>query len=382
MEEKKTSLLFHISKIEDPRDNERIHHPFVTLLFISICALISGCEHYTEIEDFADSKKDWLSNFVDMSMGVPSHDTFRRLFCILDFSRFQEFFINWTHSVKESLGIKKDQIGIDGKRIRGSFCESKFVKALHMVNAWSTQAGLSLGSEPTDKKSNEITAIPKLLELLKLKGCLVSIDAIGCQTEIASKVIEKGGGYLLALKGNQTGLQEAVEEVFRRSETNSKTKLIKERHIEKEEGIHNRDMERICEVIPLTKKIDFLHEDKWKNLSSLIRVKCTVKNLSTREQSYEVRFYISSAKSTAKDFQQAVKNHWGVENKLHWQLDVTMREDHDKKWVEQAVKNFSLARQTALNLLRKEPSKMGLKRKQRKASYDNAFLEKIIFSCC
>ena len=127
MEENKSSLLFHISKIEDLRDSERIQHPLLTLLFISICALIAGCEHYTEIEDFADSKKDWLSEFVDMSMGVPSHDTFRRLFCILDFSKLQEFFINWTHAVKEDLGIKKDQIGIDGKRVRGSFCESKFV---------------------------------------------------------------------------------------------------------------------------------------------------------------------------------------------------------------------------------------------------------------
>ena len=378
MEEKKTSLLFHISKIEDPRDLERVHHPFPSLLFISICA---GCEHYTEIEDFADSKKDWLSEFVDMSKGVPSHDTFRRLFCILDFSKFQKFFVNWTHSVKEELGIKTDQIGIDGKRVRGSFCDSKFIKAVHMVNAWSTQSGLSLGSEPTDKKSNEITAIPRLLDILKLKGCLVSIDAMGCQTEIASKIIEKDGDYLLALKGNQIGLREAVEEVFRRSETNSKTKLIKERHIEKEEGAHNRDVERVCEVIPLTKKVGFLPEDKWEQLSSLIRVKCRVVNLSTQEQSQEVRFYISSAKSSAKEFQQAVKAHWGVENKLHWHLDVTMREDHDKKWIKQAVKNFSLARQAALNLLRKESSKMGLKRKQRKAAYDNAFLERVILSC-
>ena len=164
------SLLSHLAQIEDPRDPEKIRHPMVTLLFISVSALIAGCEHYTEISDFAEARKDWLSELVDMSQGIPSHDTFRRLFCILDFDQFREFFMNWADAVKKELGIKEDQFCIDGKRLRGSFCDSKFVKAVHLVNAWSSKAGLSVGFEPTEKKSNEITAIPKLFEFTEIKG--------------------------------------------------------------------------------------------------------------------------------------------------------------------------------------------------------------------
>jgi len=172
------SLMIHLSNLEDPRTGENCRHSFFEVIFIAVCAVISGCECWTEIEDYAHAKQDWLKTYLTLKGGIPSHDTFRRIFCILDFASFQKVFINWTQEMKQGLGVKKDQICIDGKTLRGSFNNSKLVKALHMVNAWSTATSMSLGQMPTEEKSNEITAIPRLLDLLDLRGSLVSIDAM------------------------------------------------------------------------------------------------------------------------------------------------------------------------------------------------------------
>jgi predicted transposase YbfD/YdcC len=318
----KTRLMIHLSQLEDPRTGDNGRHSFIEVIFIAICAVISGCDHWTEIEDYGHAKKEWLEGFLELKGGIPSHDTFRRIFCILDFKSFQKIFIAWTQEVKKSLGIKKDQICIDGKSLRGSFCKSKSVKALHMVNAWSTAASISLGQVPTHEKSNEITAIPDLLELLDLRGSLVSIDAMGCQREIAKKIIEKNGSYLLAVKENQEGLFKATEELFRRSSTSAQNGLPKNDYTEKEQGLHGRDESRSCRVLFLEKEIEFFPQSDWPEIYSLIRIQSERLIRSTGEASTEVRYYISNSKQSAKEFNEKVRNHWQVENKLHWSLDV------------------------------------------------------------
>jgi predicted transposase YbfD/YdcC len=331
-------LLVHLSNLEDPRSGENSRHSFIEVIFIAVCAVISGCECWTEIEDYGHAKKKWLGSFLKLKGGIPSHDTFRRIFCILDFESFQKIFINWAQEVKKSLGIKKDQICVDGKTLCGSFNKSKSVKALHMVNAWSTGAQVNLAQVPTHEKSNEITAIPELLDLLDLRGCLVSIDAMGCQTEIAKKVVEKNGNYLLAVKENQKGLYEATEELFRRSSTREKNGLIKKEYAEKEENVHGRDESRSCRVLYLDKEVGFFPHADWPRIYSLIRISSERVIRSTGETSMETRYYISDAKKSAKEFNEKVRNHWQVENKLHWSLDVAMNEDDDKKWAEESAK--------------------------------------------
>jgi predicted transposase YbfD/YdcC len=338
MEELSTaSLIVHLCKLEDPRAGQNCKHDFFEVLFVAVCAVISGCECWTEMEDYADAKKDWLRGFLKLKGGIPSHDTFRRIFCILDFDKFQKIFIEWTHEVKKKLGVKKDQICIDGKSLRSSACESKSIKALHMVNAWSTATSMSLGQMPTHEKSNEITAIPQLLDLLNLKGCLVSIDAMGCQTEIAKKVLEKGGNYLLAVKENQKGLFEAIEELFRRSSTTSKNKLSQSEYTESDDGPHGRNELRNCRVLYLEKEIGFFPRENWPGIYSVIRVQSERVIRSTGEASTETRYYISDAKTSAKEFNEKVRSHWQVENKLHWSLDVAMNEDSDRKWAEAEI---------------------------------------------
>ena len=239
-----------------------------------------------------------------------------------------------------------------------------------MVNAWSTGASISLGQVPTEEKSNEITAIPELLDLLNLRGCLVSIDAMGCQTAIAQKVIEKKGDYLLAVKENQKGLYEATEELFRRSSTREKNKLPQSEHTEKKENVHGRYESRCCRVIYLEKEVGFFPKEDWPEAHTLIRIFSERKIRSTAVTSTETRYYISSTKKSAKEFNEKVRDH--IENKLQWSLDVSMNKDGDKKWAEESAKNFSLLRQMALNLLKKEPTKKSIKRKQKMAALDNS----------
>lgn len=376
----KTQLMFHISNLEDPRTGENCRHKFVEVIFIAVCAVISGCECWTEIEDYAEAKQEWFKLFLSLKGGVPSHDTFRRIFCILDFESFHNVFFSWAAEVKQSLGIKKDQICIDGKTLCGSFSKTKAVRALHMVNAWSTGASLNLAQVPTAEKSNEITVIPKLLDLLSLKGCLVSIDAMGCQTEIAEKIVAGGGDYLLALKENHKGLYEATEELFRRSSTNDKNRLPKDEHSKKEQNVHGRDESRSCRVLYLKKEVGFFPHADWPSICSLIRIKSERVIRSTGEVSSETRYYISSAAKSAHIFNEKVRNHWQVENKLHWSLDVSMNEDSDKKWAGESAKNFSLLRQMALGLLKKENDKKSIRRKQKTAAMDNNYLMKVLFA--
>ena len=363
-----SSLFDFLSSLEDPRSGENVQHNITEILFIAVCAVLSGCESWYQVEDYAETKEEWLKSFLELKNGPPSHDTFRRVFCILDFERFQKVFFQWTQEIRKHLNIKaQDQICIDGKTLRGSINKSKSMKALHMVNAWSKNISLNLGQVCVENKSNEITAIPKLLDMLDIKGCLVSIDAMGCQKDIVEKIIDKGADFLLSLKGNQSGLFEATQEVFRRASTRKEQPMSKSTYTEKEES-HGRKVKRKCTVLTLDKdkKIDFFPHVDWPSIVSLIQIKNERLKISTNELSKETRFYISSSQSSAKYFSEGVKTHWEVENKLHWSLDVSMGEDQDKKWADESGKNFGLLRQFALSLLKKysDKKKRGIKRKK------------------
>ena len=378
----KISLLIHLSGLEDPRPGENTVHNFLDILFMAVCAVISGCESWIEIEDYALTKKSWFSDLLSFNGKTPSHDTFRRVFCMIDFKEFQRVFSDWTAEVKKTLGIKDDQICIDGKRLCGSFSKGKAVEALHMVNAWSTEASMCLAQQPTDQKSNEITAIPELLSLLDLKGCLVSIDAIGCQKDIASSIVDQDGFYLLAVKRNQEKLSEAIKTLFTRNPSRSRThKLQRDIFRIEEDNVHGRKEARNCHVLYVDEKTpQFFPKEEWRSVTSLIRVTATRSIKATGETSKEQRYYISNAKKSAKEFNRCVRNHWQVENKCHWLLDVAFNEDSDKKWADESAKNFALLRQLALTLLKKESSKMSIKRKRRMAAMDNDYLIKVLFA--
>jgi predicted transposase YbfD/YdcC len=369
----------HLSVIEDPRSGENSRHDFLEILFITVCAVICGCENWSEIEDYAIAKEAWLRQFLNLKNGIPSHDTFRRVFCILDFNEFQKFFINWTNEIRKKLNIKNDQICIDGKALRRCF-KSRASKALYMVSAWSSGTLLSLGQVATEEKSNEITAIPELLKILELKGCLVSLDAMGCQRDIADQIIKKEADYLLAVKENQKGLLEATEELFRRSQTASKTKLRSDDYELSEKNKHGRDEVRKCRVIYLEKKVEFFPHENWTDVSAIVRIQSERLIRSTGELCTESRYYISSAMKTAHEFNSNVRNHWGIENKLHWSLDVSLREDESRIWAEESGKNFSLLRKMVLNLLKKEPAKKGIRRKQKIALMSEDYLLKVLFT--
>lgn len=321
----KNPLLRHLSIIEDPRSGENSRHDFLEILFITVCAVICGCENWSEIEDYAVAKEEWLREFLELKNGIPSHDTFRRVFCILDFNEFQKFFIKWTSEIRKKLNIKDDQICIDGKVLRRCF-KSKASKALYMVSAWSSGALLSLGQMATEEKSKEITAIPELLKILEMKGCLISLDAMGCQRDIADQIIKKEADYLLAVKENQKGLLEATEELFRRSQTSSKTKLRSDDYELVEKNKHGRDEVRKCRVIYLEKRAEFFPHKNWTDVSAIVRIQSERLIRSTGELCTESRYYISSATKTAHEFNNNVRNHWGIENKLHWSLDVSLKE--------------------------------------------------------
>jgi predicted transposase YbfD/YdcC len=372
-------LLIHLSIIEDPRTGENSRHDFLEILFMTVCAVVSGCENWSEIEDYAESKKDWFLQFLELKNGIPSHDTFRRIFCILKFEEFQVFFINWTNQIREKLNIKNDQICIDGKVLRRCF-KSRASKALHMVSAWSSGTLLSLGQVATEEKSNEITAIPQLLKIIEIKGCLVSIDAMGCQRDIADKIIKKGADYLLAVKENQKNLFDAAVELFRRSSTSRKSEIKSDHYELSEKNKHGRDETRKCRVIYFEKEFGFFPHKDWTDVSTIVRIQSERIIRSTGEVSSEVRYYISSAKKPANEFNSCVRNHWGIENKLHWSLDVALHEDDSRIWAEESGKNFSLLRRMVLNLLKREPAKKGIRRKQKIAAINDQYLLKVLFT--
>jgi predicted transposase YbfD/YdcC len=364
MKEKLRSVL---GQIEDPRREQGRKHFLNDILVIAIIAVISGAETWNNIEEFAKIKEGFLRGFLKLPNGIPSHDTFNRVFSIIDSEQFEKCFIDW---FQNAVKIEKGElVSIDGKTIRGA--KSNGIKSpFHIVSAWASKANLVLGQVMTDEKSNEITAIPQLIEALDLKGAVLTIDAMGCQVDIAKCIIDNEADYILAVKNNQKTLYEDVEFSFSKSTTHTTNKTI--------EGDHGRVETRVCSVINDLRDIEY--KKKWKNLKSIIKIESTreFKN-SNKPTEQATRYYISSIDLSAEYFQEAIRSHWAIENKLHWTLDVAFGEDASRKRAGNSARNFSLLLKIALNLLKKETSlKQGIKGKRLKAGWDVNYLLKVL----
>ena len=373
-EEGPVSLVEHFAVLEDERDPSKVRHLLIDMLVIAITAVLCGADGWTEIEEFGDSNEAWFRKFLKLPNGIPSHDTFGRVFSLLSPEAFQERFSAWIASVREAYE-GEEIVAIDGKSLRRSHDRKRGQGPLHMVSAWAVNNRVVLGQRATEAKSNEITAIPQLLETLMLRGCIVTIDAMGCQKAIAAKIIDQGGDYVLGLKGNQGSLCEQVEEAFIDADARDYDGVQSD-YFETVERGHGRTETR--RYWTLGELGDVEPARRWKGLNVIGMVQ------SIREQdghsSSEYRYYIGSIGNDAKRFATAVRGHWGVENDLHWSLDIAFREDESRIRQRQAAENFTVLRHIALARLKNEKTlKRGIKTKRLKAGWDEAYRAKLLF---
>jgi len=344
----------------------------MTFIVIAICAVICGADDFVAITRFAKKKRSLLEKLVDLSKGIPSHDRFNAIFAAIKPAEFEACLLSWITALHE---VTDGQvIAVDGKTLRGSFDKASSKSAIHMVSAWATANSISLGQVVTDAKSNEITAIPKLLEMLVLEGALVTIDAMGCQTEIAQKIIDRGADYVLNVKGNQPTLRDGIHEVFSEylDGTPPEHPVQKYDHKQKAHGRHESRWAYVC-AAPKT----LPDRDRWPGLKAIGMV---ITN-TTRDgkDCVDVRYYILSRKLSAKKFAKVVASHWSIENQLHWQLDVTFREDNCRVRKGHADVNLSTLRKTALTLLKNETTeKVGIKNKRLMAGWDDDYLLQVL----
>ncbi len=357
------SLQEAFSSLEGPRIERHKLHPLLDIIILTICAVISGAEGWEAIETFGKEKQDWLRQWIALENGIPSHDCIARVIARIDPGKLTECFIAWAQSADQL--VLGEVVAIDGKTARHSYDRKGKLGAIHRVSAWANQAGISLGQVKTGAKSNEITAIPALLDLLEVKGCIITLDAMGCQTEIAEKAIEKQADYVLAVKGNQKHLYEAISDYFEEAIATNRPGLCQlQTHTETDAG-HGRIETRRCY---LSTCLDTLPDaGKWKGLKGIGRVES--ERFVNGEMTPERGHYLCTL-TDVKPFAHAVRAHCtlrgikGIENSLHWVLDVTFREDDSRIRKGFAPENFNVVRQIAVNLLRKEPSKLSIKRKR------------------
>ncbi len=363
----------HFSNIDDPRIERRKLHKLIDIITISICAVICGADTWEDIELFGESKQEWLKKFLELPNGIPSHDTFSRVFARINPEQFQNSFINWIQSISKL--TNQEIIAIDGKTLRGSYDTSNDKAAIHMVSAWASANCLVLGQVKVNEKSNEITAIPELLKVLCLHGCIVTIDAIGCQKEIVNQIVEQGGDYVISLKKNQNTLYERVDSLFKSAISNQVQGFDKSEFRQDELG-HGRQEIRQCVVLSnIQDLID--PENKWSNLKSIVMINSW--RTENEKTTLETRYFISSLPNNAELLAQGVRTHWSIENKLHWVLDVQFNEDSSRIRKDNAPQNLAILRHIALNLLNQDKTvKAGVKRKRNKAGWDNEYLEKIL----
>lgn len=369
------SLVEHFAELEDFRVDRTKRHELLDIMVIAICAVVGGADSWTDVELFGKSKMEWFDRVLGLPNGIPSHDTFGRVFARLDAERFEECFMNWVRAVSGVLG--GPVVAIDGKTIRRS--HDKFIgkSAIHMVSAWAEGSNLILGQTKVDDRSNEITAIPELLQMLDVSGCIVTIDAMGCQKGIAAKVVDKGADYVLAVKKNQPELHEAVKDTFDQARRDGFANVA-HRFSETIDKGHGRIETRRCWAVSDPDYINYVDERRqWLNLTSLAMVES--ERLVKGRTSVETRYFISSLPNDAQALLDAVRGHWGIENSVHWVLDVTFGEDQCTVRKGNAAQNLSVIRRFALNMLKRETtSKGGIAAKRKRAGWDTDYLQDVL----
>ena len=362
------TLFTHFSVLVDPRIDRTKRYPLASLVFLAIAAVVANCESFSQMADFAEFRLEWLQGHGHFKDGrTPSHDTLGNFFRRLDPKVFQRCFQQWTAQVCKI--TEGRLIAIDGKTLRGSHDAFSGKKALHVISAWSSANQLVLAQMKVDGKANEITAIPELLALLDLKGAVVSIDAMGCQRNIANTILERGGNYLLGLKGNQASLEKEVEMLFVHHAPSSTSEELTKGH--------GRIESRTCDVIDQPQLVNRI--TGWNQLHTLVRVRSTRQAAANAEPTEEVRFYISSARADAQRFNTWVRQHWGIENQVHWMLDVIFDEDGSRIRKGHADQNMATIRKTALNICRLLPDpKRTLNRQRMAAALSESYLERLL----
>lgn len=366
-------LIEHFSSLEDPRIERNKAHALIDIIVLTVCAVASGADGWEAIEQFGKEKLNWLRRYVPLVNGVPSHDCIAYVLSRVSPHRFRESFMNWTQTVTQETG--GEVIAIDGKTAKGSRDRKNHRNPLHMVSAWACNNRLVLGQQATDEKSNEITAIPKLLTLLELKGCIVTIDAMGCQRAIAEQIIDQHGDYVLGLKGNQDTLHEAVEDFFTTAETHQFTEIAHD-YVEELDKDHGRLETRRYWITEDLRTLP--NTQDWKGLRSIGMVERECQQGDTH--SIERRYFINSIPAQAKPFSRAVRGHWGVENPLHWRLGVVLGDDASRIRKGNGPAIMTSIRHLCMNLFERESSSLSLAKKRRKVAWNDDYRAKVIFS--
>jgi predicted transposase YbfD/YdcC len=375
------SLIEHYKDLPDPRVDRTKDHELIDILVIAICALLCAAETFNDMEDFGKAKQDWFKTFLKLRNGIPSHDTFNRVFAALDPGKFLDCFLRWTQSLRQA--VAQEIVALDGKALRRAGNKKQSLK--YVVSAWAESNHLVLGQLKVEEKSNEITALPELLRVLELAGCIVTIDAMGCQKKIAQEIVEADADYVLALKGNQEKVHEEVKSFLDTSLEEKQRARPKGASVPKEvvalqewetvEKDHGRfEIRRYYQSDYLGW---FADREKWERLHSVGMVE-SMREIDGKS-TVERRYYLSSLKLEVKTFARAVRGHWGVENKVHWVMDVCFGEDRSRARAGYAAENLATLRRLALNLLKREKTKKrGIKGKQLNASWDHAYLLRLL----
>ena len=375
MQDAPISILEQFSQLKDPRVERTKRHNLTDVIAIAICAVICGANGWTDVELFGKSKREWLESFLELPNGIPSHDTFGRVFAMLDAEQFERCFMDWVSAVSEM--TKGEVIAIDGKTLRRSADRANGKSALHLVSAWSSANRLVLGQRKVDGHSNEIMAIPQLLRSLDVSGCIVTTDAMGCQKKVAREIVEQGADYVLALKGNQRELYDDVKDTFLQWDEGVGD------FFEQVEKSHGRIETRRCRSVTDSEWIDYLNgksewgKSEWPALSSVAMVESerVAEGVATSQK----RYYISSLSADAKALLRSARTHWEIENSMHWVLDMGFREDESRVRKGNSAENLSILRRLAMNLLKQDKSvKVGIEAKRKRAGWDEKYLLKIL----
>jgi predicted transposase YbfD/YdcC len=367
------ALVERLQTIGDPRrQSENLKHPLVDIIILGFCGVLAGCEDFVEIAEWAKVHEEFFRSFLELPHGLPAHDTFNRVFAMLQPVTVQGVLLPW---LRERRGLPGEWIHLDGKALRRTRCAAKRVTALQVVSAWAGQAGITLGQVAVDAKSNEITAMPQLLELLDLQDKIVTTDAMGCQKEIAQTIVEGGGDYILAGKDNQPTLHAEMQAAFATAAT---PPARSSRLYTTEDHGHGREEQRTVQVLPARGHLSSAQLAAWVGVHTIVMVTRVAWCEATGVESIEARYFLSSLPPNARCIGAAIRGHWSIENGLHWVLDVVFREDARRLYDRTAAENVAFLNRLALSLLRGDPGKSSLKVKRKRAGWSLLYLRQLL----